>query len=30
MCCQDLAGTGKAADFDFFEYREAEEGERRA
>jgi xylan 1,4-beta-xylosidase len=22
MCCQDLAGTGKAADFDYFEYRE--------
>jgi xylan 1,4-beta-xylosidase len=25
MCCQDLAGTAKAADFDFFEYRETEE-----
>ena len=25
MCCQDLAGTGKPADFDFFEYREAPE-----
>jgi xylan 1,4-beta-xylosidase len=24
MCCQDLAGTGHAADFDFFEYRERE------
>jgi xylan 1,4-beta-xylosidase len=22
MCCQDLAGTRRAADFDFFEYRE--------
>jgi xylan 1,4-beta-xylosidase len=22
MCCQDLAGTGHAADFDYFEYRE--------
>jgi xylan 1,4-beta-xylosidase len=22
MCCQDLAGTGKTADFDYFEYRE--------
>ena len=22
MACQDLAGTGKAADFDWFEYRE--------
>jgi xylan 1,4-beta-xylosidase len=22
MCCQDVAGTGKAADFDYFEYRE--------
>jgi len=22
MCCQDLAGTSKPADFDFFEYRE--------
>jgi len=25
MCCQDLAGTGTAADFDFFEYREPPE-----
>jgi xylan 1,4-beta-xylosidase len=25
MCCQDLAGTAKAADFDFFEYRELPE-----
>ncbi len=25
MCCQDLAGTGRAADFDFFEYRETPE-----
>ncbi|MGD0871469.1 MAG: glycoside hydrolase family 43 protein [Bryobacteraceae bacterium] len=25
MCCQDLAGTAKAADFDFFEYLEAPE-----
>ncbi|HYE74624.1 MAG TPA: family 43 glycosylhydrolase, partial [Blastocatellia bacterium] len=22
MCCQDLAGTGRVADFDYFEYRE--------
>src|SRR5262249_22404844 len=22
MACQDLSGTGRAADFDFFEYRE--------
>jgi len=22
MCCQDLAGTAKVADFDYFEYRE--------
>ena len=22
MCCQDLAGTGRPADFDYFEYRE--------
>jgi xylan 1,4-beta-xylosidase len=22
MCCQDLAGTGHAADFNYFEYRE--------
>jgi len=22
MCCQDLAGTGRAADFDYFDYRE--------
>jgi xylan 1,4-beta-xylosidase len=25
MCCQDLAGTARAADFDFFEYREMAE-----
>jgi xylan 1,4-beta-xylosidase len=25
MCCQDLAGTGKTADFDFFEYWELPE-----
>jgi len=24
MCCQDLAGTGRPADFDYFEYRERE------
>lgn len=24
MCCQDMAGTGRAADFDYFEYRERE------
>jgi xylan 1,4-beta-xylosidase len=24
MCCQDLAGTAKAADFDYFDYRERE------
>jgi xylan 1,4-beta-xylosidase len=24
MCCQDMAGTRKAADFDYFEYRERE------
>jgi xylan 1,4-beta-xylosidase len=24
MCCQDLAGTGHPADFDYFEYRERE------
>jgi len=24
MACQDMAGTGRAADFDYFEYRERE------
>jgi xylan 1,4-beta-xylosidase len=24
LCCQDMAGTGRAADFDYFEYRERE------
>ncbi|MFP4188954.1 MAG: hypothetical protein ACLFR5_06065 [Halobacteriales archaeon] len=24
LCCQDLAGTRKAADFDYFEYCESE------
>src|SRR5262249_24677660 len=24
MCCQDLSGSGRAADFDYFEYRERE------
>src|SRR5215831_10328121 len=24
MCCQDMAGTSRAADFDYFEYRERE------